>query len=445
MAINFGRGQGDMFAMLMKALQANKVEPNKPRDRNIFNVKRAIQGDSFLPTKEAVPVEETVEEPTADIAKTFLSGFMPKAPTTMPPGQEAANLMNNRNQALIDLLPSKEQIGTGIETAKDMAGTGMDMLKQGTSDYLDYASNQKSGGTILDTLRGFGRDVGDFVYDKLGTGNVMEQGMDNEGALMNDLIEAGGDPLEVLSLVKGVDPSRNIMNDVPVDEFGLEFGGDYSDEDILDAVNNFNLSRGESIMPPDAPPGSSLDIGAESDVMMGSGGSPLLDAIDMANLPTYGQDFSGESFEEFGPPYPTLEEQRQKEEYDNFDMLEALRPENQITLKDAIDKVGNVNFAKAIAQMENSAKNPWMDSGDWNNPGNLRNPRTGEFRKFNTMDEGRKALLDQLNLYTSGESKSGIGPDSSLFDFVNRYAADSPMEEKQAYFKLLLDTVRKGI
>ena len=282
---------------------------------------------------------------------------MPKAPTTMPPGQEAANLMNNRNQALIDLLPSKEQIGTGIETAKDMAGTGMDMLKQGTSDYLDYASNQKSGGTILDTLRGFGRDVGDFVYDKLGTGNVMEQGMDNEGALMNDLIEAGGDPLEVLSLVKGVDPSRNIMNDVPVDEFGLEFGGDYSDEDILDAVNNFNLSRGESIMPPDAPPGSSLDIGAESDVMMGSGGSPLLDAIDMANLPTYGQDFSGESFEEFGPPYPTLEEQRQKEEYDNFDMLEALRPENQITLKDAIDKVGNVNFAKAIAQIEKSAKN----------------------------------------------------------------------------------------
>ena len=102
------------------------------------------------------------------------------------------------------------------------------------------------------------------------------------------------------------------------------------------------------------------------------------------------------------------------------------------------DKIGNEEIAKIIARQENSAENPWDYSGPWKNPGNLRDPISGEFRKFKTMDEGRKALLDQLNLYISGKSKSGITPDTSLHDFVMKYAADSPESEQQAFIQALL-------
>lgn len=39
-----------------------------------------------------------------------------------------------------------------------------------------------------------------------------------------------------------------------------------------------------------------------------------------------------------------------------------------------------------------------------NNPGNIKDPKTGEFMKFKTLEEGQKALDDDLRLKLSGES-----------------------------------------
>lgn len=39
-----------------------------------------------------------------------------------------------------------------------------------------------------------------------------------------------------------------------------------------------------------------------------------------------------------------------------------------------------------------------------NNPGNIKDPKTGEFMKFNTLEEGQKALDDDLRLKLSGQS-----------------------------------------
>ncbi len=60
-----------------------------------------------------------------------------------------------------------------------------------------------------------------------------------------------------------------------------------------------------------------------------------------------------------------------------------------------------------------------------NNPGNLKDPSTGTFRQFNSPEEGRAALYNDLTAKMTGKSTTGIGPDSSLVDFANIYAPSS--------------------
>ena len=52
-----------------------------------------------------------------------------------------------------------------------------------------------------------------------------------------------------------------------------------------------------------------------------------------------------------------------------------------------------------------------------NNPGNLRDPKTGEFLKFDTMEAGQKALDDDIKLKLSGNSpivKQRFGADANI-------------------------------
>jgi len=57
-----------------------------------------------------------------------------------------------------------------------------------------------------------------------------------------------------------------------------------------------------------------------------------------------------------------------------------------------------------------------------NNPGNLRDPKTGDFRKFNSPEEGYAGLLNDLNAKMTGTSTTGIGPASTIADFAKVYA-----------------------
>ena len=52
-----------------------------------------------------------------------------------------------------------------------------------------------------------------------------------------------------------------------------------------------------------------------------------------------------------------------------------------------------------------------------NNPGNLRDPRTGEFQVFKTPEEGHTALLKDIEYKKSGQS-THIQPGASLEDFA---------------------------
>ena len=60
-----------------------------------------------------------------------------------------------------------------------------------------------------------------------------------------------------------------------------------------------------------------------------------------------------------------------------------------------------------------------------NNPGNIKDPSTGQFKQFGSPQEGYAALLNDLQSKQNGTTTTGLGPDSSLVDFASKYAPAS--------------------
>lgn len=60
-----------------------------------------------------------------------------------------------------------------------------------------------------------------------------------------------------------------------------------------------------------------------------------------------------------------------------------------------------------------------------NNPGNLKNPQTGNFHQFGSSKEGYAALLNDLQAKKTGSAGGVLGPNSTLIDFATRYAPAS--------------------
>lgn len=66
-----------------------------------------------------------------------------------------------------------------------------------------------------------------------------------------------------------------------------------------------------------------------------------------------------------------------------------------------------------------------------NNPGNLKDPNTGNFRTFQSPQEGFAALMNDLQAKKTGTTTTGVGPSSSLADFAKVYAPPSENDSAQ--------------
>ncbi|PWT72285.1 MAG: hypothetical protein C5B60_09800 [Chloroflexi bacterium] len=73
-------------------------------------------------------------------------------------------------------------------------------------------------------------------------------------------------------------------------------------------------------------------------------------------------------------------------------------------------------FADLLMDMEGGRTNPTIVRN--NNPGNLKDPTTGQFRRFSTWEEGRTALIRQLQAWRVRN------PNWSIADFNANYAPD---------------------
>lgn len=67
------------------------------------------------------------------------------------------------------------------------------------------------------------------------------------------------------------------------------------------------------------------------------------------------------------------------------------------------------------------------------NPGDLKDPKTGQLRKFNSPIDGKAALYNDLTSKMTGTSTTGIGPNSSLVDFAKVYAPTSDKNDPIQY------------
>lgn len=59
------------------------------------------------------------------------------------------------------------------------------------------------------------------------------------------------------------------------------------------------------------------------------------------------------------------------------------------------------------------------------NPGNIRDTTTGDFKQFSSAGEGYAALLNDLEAKKTGNTRTGLGPQSTLVEFAEKYAPES--------------------
>lgn len=77
-----------------------------------------------------------------------------------------------------------------------------------------------------------------------------------------------------------------------------------------------------------------------------------------------------------------------------------------------------------------------------NNPGNLKDPATGGFRKFNSPEEGYTALMNDLQAKVTGTSTTGLHGGSTLYEFAQKYAPSSDNNDPAQYTVNLANTLK---
>lgn len=92
---------------------------------------------------------------------------------------------------------------------------------------------------------------------------------------------------------------------------------------------------------------------------------------------------------------------------------------NETTMTSAINMNNNDDYKLIWADLSNAENNKTPHIH--NNPGNLKCYKTGEFRVFNTLEEGYAALLHDLNLKITGKS-AWTDSTTTIYDFIAIYA-----------------------
>lgn len=77
-----------------------------------------------------------------------------------------------------------------------------------------------------------------------------------------------------------------------------------------------------------------------------------------------------------------------------------------------------------------------------NNPGNLRDTKTGAFRKFNSPEEGYAALMNDLQAKITGASSTGLNGNSTIYEFAKTYAPRADNNDPEQYTVNLVNQLK---
>jgi hypothetical protein len=72
-----------------------------------------------------------------------------------------------------------------------------------------------------------------------------------------------------------------------------------------------------------------------------------------------------------------------------------------------------------------------------NNPGNLKDPQTGAWQKFSSPQEGFSALINDIQSKQTGNTRTGLGPDSSIAQLIKVYAPAKDNNNPVQYAKAI--------
>lgn len=76
-----------------------------------------------------------------------------------------------------------------------------------------------------------------------------------------------------------------------------------------------------------------------------------------------------------------------------------------------------------------------------NNYGNIRDVKTGTFRSFNSPEEGRAALENQLNIYKTNRSRTGVKANSTLYEAMAKYAPAADRNNPKKYAEFIANKI----
>lgn len=121
------------------------------------------------------------------------------------------------------------------------------------------------------------------------------------------------------------------------------------------------------------------------------------------------------------------------EDTDNIPKQTATKAKAKRITDEDIDNSSDEQLAFDILNMDFSQRGNSRDSaligpkhgGSKNNFGNIMT-QSGQYRNFNTPEEGRTALINQLDLYQSGKTKTGVNGNHTLTQAMHIYASDAP-------------------
>ena len=128
--------------------------------------------------------------------------------------------------------------------------------------------------------------------------------------------------------------------------------------------------------------------------------------------------------------------------------LQAAQSGAPTTIASAISKANSPTEATAIysrflsgdtnpvqsVQDQTSSQTPAVQN---NNPGNLKDPNTGQFMTFTSPEAGLLALQHDLYQKMTGATSTGLTGDSSISDFAKKYAPSSDGNDPVQYAKNL--------
>jgi len=127
-----------------------------------------------------------------------------------------------------------------------------------------------------------------------------------------------------------------------------------------------------------------------------------------------------------------------------FDKLQQFLDEKLSALdqrQNEADLYDNEDYQNYLEQMYDTKNEevPFNPNGGGarNNVGNIKDVNTGSFRSFATPQQGNAALINQLRIYQTDRSHTGVHSNSTLYEAMAKYAPSSDHNHPKQYAEFI--------